>query len=40
MGYVEYYIEEQLLKAHCVAMNFGYADFKDQIKENIQSDVR
>jgi len=32
-GYVEYYIEEQLLKAHCVAMNFGYADFKDQLKK-------
>jgi len=30
-GYVVYVIEEQLLKAHCSAMSFGYADFKTQI---------
>jgi len=31
VGHVDYFIEEQLLKAHCVAMSFSYADFKDQI---------
>ncbi len=30
-GHTEYYIEEQLLKAHCVSMSFGYADFKNQL---------
>lgn len=30
-GYLVYVIEEQLLKAHCSAMSFGYADFKTQI---------
>ena len=30
-GYVVYVVEEQLLKAHCSAMSFGYADFKTQI---------
>jgi len=27
-----YYIEEQLLKQHCVAMSFGYSDFKTQLE--------
>ena len=31
-GYVEYFIEEQLLKQHCVSMSFGYADFRKQIE--------
>lgn len=31
-GYVEYFIEEQLLKKHCAAMSFGYADFKAQMQ--------
>jgi Domain of unknown function (DUF927) len=31
-GYVDYYIEEQVMKAHCVAMSFGYEDFKRQIQ--------
>lgn len=31
-GYIEYYIEEQLLKQHCVSMSFGYADFKSQME--------
>ena len=31
-GYVEYFIEEQLLKQHCVSMSFGYADFKKQME--------
>ena len=30
-GYVVYVVEEQLLKAHCSAMSFGYADFKTQL---------
>jgi len=30
-GYVDYFIEEQLLKQHCVAMSFGYNDFCDQL---------
>lgn len=28
VGRVEYFIEEQLMKAHCVAHSFGYDDFK------------
>lgn len=31
-GFVEFYVEEQLLKQFCAAMSFGYADFKNQIK--------
>jgi hypothetical protein len=31
-GYTEFYIEEQLLKQHCVSMSFGYADFKAQLE--------
>ena len=27
-GYVEYFIEEHVLRAHCVAMSFGYESFK------------
>jgi hypothetical protein len=30
-GYIDYFIEEQLLKQHCVAMSYGYDDFKEQI---------
>lgn len=29
--YVEYFIEEQLLKQHCASMSYGYSDFKRQI---------
>lgn len=32
-GYTEYFIEEQLLKQHCVSMSFGYADFKAQLEK-------
>lgn len=32
-GFVEYYIEEQLLKRHCVAMSYGYDEFKEQMIE-------
>lgn len=31
-GYVEYFIEEQALKAHCVGLSFGYEMFKKQIQ--------
>lgn len=31
-GFVSYYIEEQLLKAYCSSMSFGYADFKQQLE--------
>jgi hypothetical protein len=30
-GYVDYFIEENLLKAYCASMSFGYADFKKKI---------
>ena len=29
--HVDFYIEEQLLKAYCSSMSFGYADFKRQL---------
>ena len=31
VGHVEFFVEEQVLKAHCVAMSFGYDRFKKQI---------
>jgi len=31
-GHIDYYIEEQLLKQHCVAMSYGYKDFKDGLE--------
>ena len=38
-GYIEYFLEEQLLKQHCVAMSFGYSDFKKQIEETFKGSV-
>jgi hypothetical protein len=35
-GYTEYFIEEQLLKQHCVSMSFGYADFKTQLEQQFE----
>jgi len=32
-GYIEYYIEEQLLKQHCVDRSYGYDDFKEQLEQ-------
>jgi hypothetical protein len=32
-GHINYYIEVQLIKAHCVAMSYGYADFKEQLEK-------
>lgn len=31
--YVDYFIEEQLLKNHCASMSFGYTDFKKQLEQ-------
>ena len=31
-GHVDYFIEEQLMKAYCVTMTFNYADFKKEIE--------
>ena len=30
-GYIDYFLEEQLLKQHCVNMSYGYDEFKEQI---------
>jgi hypothetical protein len=32
-GHIDYYIEEQLLKQHCVSMSFGYKDFKEALEK-------
>ena len=32
-GFVDYYIEESLLKAYCATMSFGYAAFIKQLSE-------
>ena len=32
VGYIDYFIEEQLMKAYCSSMSFGYDDFKKQIE--------
>ena len=32
-GFVDYYIEEALLKAYCATMSFGYAAFCKQLSE-------
>ena len=31
-GYIDYYLEERLLKAYCATMSFGYADFRRQLE--------
>lgn len=30
-GFIEYFLEEQVIKSHCVAMSFGYESFKEKI---------
>jgi hypothetical protein len=30
--YIEYFIEEQLLRKHCASMSFGYTDFKNKLE--------
>lgn len=32
-GYIDYYIEEDLLKAHCVTMSYGYSDLKEGLEK-------
>lgn len=32
-GYVDYFIEEQLLKSYCASTSFGYASFKRQLED-------
>ena len=32
-GYVDYFIEERMLKSYCASMSFGYADFKKKISD-------
>jgi hypothetical protein len=32
-GHVDYFIEVQLLKQHCVSMSYGYDDFKEAIEK-------
>jgi hypothetical protein len=32
-GHIDYFIEEAMLKAHCVALSYGYDDFKRQIEQ-------
>lgn len=32
-GWTEYYIEEQLMKRHCVALSYGYDEFREQISQ-------
>lgn len=32
-GYIDYFIEEGLLKTYCASMSFGYADFKKQMEK-------
>jgi hypothetical protein len=35
-GYTEMFIEEQLLRQHCVSMSYGYADFKAQLEKQFR----
>ena len=35
-GYIDYYIEQSMLKACCANMSFGYADFRRQIGEQFR----
>jgi hypothetical protein len=32
-GYIDYFIEEQLLKSYCASTSFGYASFKRQLED-------
>jgi hypothetical protein len=31
-GFVEYFVEEQILKQHCASMSFGFSDFRRQLE--------
>jgi hypothetical protein len=35
-GYIDYFIEEGLLKTYCASMSFGYADFKKQMEKTFR----
>lgn len=35
-GFIDYFIEETLLKSYCASMSFGYASFKRQIEDTFQ----
>ena len=35
-GYIDYFIEETLLKSYCASMSFGYASFKRQLEDTFQ----
>jgi len=37
-GFVNFYIEEQMLKAYCSSMSFGYADFRKQLEKQYRVD--
>lgn len=32
-NHIEYFIEEQLLRQHCVSMSYGYKDFKEHLEQ-------
>jgi hypothetical protein len=34
IGYIDFYLEERVLKTFCSSMSFGYADFKKQLEAN------
>ena len=34
--YIDYFIEEQLLKSYCASMSFGYTSFKRQLEDQFQ----
>ena len=36
-NFVDYYIEEHLMKQHCAAMSYGYADFKRQMLAKMEA---
>jgi len=33
VGYSDFYLEERVLKTFCSTMNFGYAEFKEQLEK-------
>jgi hypothetical protein len=37
-GYVNFFIEEQMLKAYCSSMSFGYSDFRTQLEKQYRVD--
>ena len=37
-GFVNFFIEEQMLKAYCSSMSFGYSDFRKQLEKQYRVD--